>query len=177
MTSASGAEQMKPHHGIRSLVKSGGGNGKSGDYRIETHGGASGSVDPIVPHSEDEESGMVVDAGGVEMADFGAGLGAADGAQMAIVGVPTETIAIGAIGVAEDGFDVVTKGVPADAVEVVSDGGATDAVKVATSVGTSEEMHPKVAARMKKLLAQMDPTFHDVFVSMFKVMVPAFFKP
>ena len=30
---------------------------------------------------------------------------------------------------------------------------------------------------MKKLLAQMDPTFHDVFVSMFKVMVPAFFKP
>ena len=222
MTSASGAEQMKPHHGIRGLVKSGSGNGKSGDRRIETHGGASGSVghivkpgaidseikpssadsakdawicvrghritlvgrmrvdangDVYVPDSEDEESGMVVDAGGVEMADFGAGSGAADGAQMAIVGVPTETIAIGAVGVAEDGFDVVTKGVPADAVEVASDGGATDAVKVATSVGTSEEMHPKVAARMKKLLAQMDPTFHDVFVSMFKVMVPAFFKP
>jgi len=96
---------------------------------------------------------------------------------MAIVGVPTETIAIGANGVAEDGFDVVTKGIPANAVEVVSDGGAIDAVKVVTGVGTNEEMHPKVAARMKKLLAQMDPTFHDVFVSMFKVMVPAFFKP
>ena len=41
MTSASGAEHMKPHHGIRGLVKSGSGNGKSGDRRIETHGGAS----------------------------------------------------------------------------------------------------------------------------------------
>ena len=132
--------------------------------------------DVYVPDSEDEESGMVVDAGGVEMADFGAGSGAADGAQMAIVGVPAETITIGAVGVAEDGFDVVTKGVPADAVEVVSDGGATDAVKVATSLGTSEEMHPKVAARMKKLLSQMDPTFHDVFVSMFKVYGACFLQ-
>ena len=56
MTSASGAEQMKPHHGIRGLVKSGGGNGKSGDRRIETHGGASGSVGHIVkPGAIDSE--------------------------------------------------------------------------------------------------------------------------
>ena len=93
---------------------------------------------------------------------------------------PPKPSRFGAVGVAEDDFDAVTKGtkgVPADAVEVASDKGATDGVKVATSVGTNEEMHPEVSARMNKLLAQMDPTFHDVFVSMFKVMVPAFFKP
>ena len=56
MTSASGAEHMKPHHGIRGLVKSGSGNGKSGDRRIETHGGASGSVGHIVkPGAIDSE--------------------------------------------------------------------------------------------------------------------------
>ncbi|KAG2595120.1 hypothetical protein PVAP13_5KG053601 [Panicum virgatum] len=56
MTSASGAEQMKPHHGIRGLVKSGGGNSKSGDRRIETHGGASGSIGHIVkPGAIDSE--------------------------------------------------------------------------------------------------------------------------
>ena len=49
MTSASGAEQMKPDHGIRGLVK-------SGDHRIETHGGASGSVAHIVkPGAIDSE--------------------------------------------------------------------------------------------------------------------------
>jgi len=49
MTSASGVEQMKPHHGIRGLVK-------SGDRRIETHGGASGSIGHIVkPGAIDSE--------------------------------------------------------------------------------------------------------------------------
>ena len=37
-------------------MKSGGGNGKSGDRRIETHGGASGSVGHIVkPGTIDSE--------------------------------------------------------------------------------------------------------------------------
>ncbi|KAG2544591.1 hypothetical protein PVAP13_9KG010120 [Panicum virgatum] len=41
-----------------------------GRMRVDANG------DFYVPDSVDEESGMVVDAGGVEMADFGAGLGA-----------------------------------------------------------------------------------------------------
>jgi hypothetical protein len=48
MTSASGAEQMMPHGGIRGRVESGDGNDKSGDRGIETHGGASGSIGQII---------------------------------------------------------------------------------------------------------------------------------
>jgi len=35
----------------------------------------------------------------------------------------------------------------------------------------------EVAARLKKVLANIDPIYHGVFVSMCKVLVPIFFRP
>jgi len=36
---------------------------------------------------------------------------------------------------------------------------------------------PKVAAHLKEVLANMDPIYHEVFISMYKIMVPIFFGP
>ncbi|RLM65730.1 hypothetical protein C2845_PM16G24980 [Panicum miliaceum] len=121
--------------------------------------------DVYVPDSEDEASGMEVESGGVEVADLGV---SADGIAVG----PDRVVDV------EDGLDAEVEGVPVDAVEVAADGGATDGVKVAADAsGISKEMHPEVAARLKVVLAHMDSAFHDIFVGMYKVMVPAFFKP
>ncbi|PUZ65581.1 hypothetical protein GQ55_3G235900 [Panicum hallii var. hallii] len=86
-----------------------------GRMRVDANG------DVYIPYSEDEESGMDVEAGATDgVADFGGASGAADGMQMALVGVPDETITVGADGVADDGFDVVAEGVPADAIEIAA---------------------------------------------------------
>ena len=39
------------------------------------------------------------------------------------------------------------------------------------------DLAPEVAARLKKVLANIDPIYHGVFVSMCKVLVPIFFCP
>ena len=39
------------------------------------------------------------------------------------------------------------------------------------------DLAPEVAARLKKVLANIDPIYHGVFVSMCKVLVPIFFRP
>lgn len=38
------------------------------------------------------------------------------------------------------------------------------------------ELAPEVQARLQEVLAGIDPMYHDVFISMYKVMVPAFFR-
>ena len=38
------------------------------------------------------------------------------------------------------------------------------------------ELPPEVQARLDKVLAGIDPVYHNVFISFYKVMVPAFFK-
>lgn len=38
------------------------------------------------------------------------------------------------------------------------------------------ELPPEVQARLQMVLAGIDPVYHDVFISLYKVMVPAFFK-
>jgi hypothetical protein len=75
-----------------------------------------------------------------------------------------------------DGVEVPTEGIAADAVNVAAKEGDSDG-KVEEDMGTGEEMHPNVATRLKMLLNHIDPTFRDVFVSMLKVFVPAFFDP
>nr|CAB3451430.1 unnamed protein product [Digitaria exilis] len=67
-----------------------------------------------------------------------------------------EEVDLGGISVAANG----------DHMDVAAEEGAADGVKVAADMGTGEEMHPEVAARLKKVLGHMDPTFSDVFVSM-----------
>jgi hypothetical protein len=39
------------------------------------------------------------------------------------------------------------------------------------------DLAPEVAARLKQVLANIDPIYHGVFVSMYKVLVPIFFRP
>jgi len=48
MASAGSPGPMKPHGGIRCLLKSSGGSGKSGDRGIRTHAGASGNIGHVV---------------------------------------------------------------------------------------------------------------------------------
>ncbi|KAF8779349.1 hypothetical protein HU200_002614 [Digitaria exilis] len=135
-------------------------------HRIKLRGRmrVDGNGDIYIPDSEDEEPTVEVEAGDVEVAN------------MTDLEVPVNPKAIGD-GVKSDGLDLATESVPADAVKVATEVDAAGGIKVAPDVATDEEMHPEVAARLKKALAHMDPTFHDLFVSMYKVMVPAFFKP
>jgi hypothetical protein len=74
-----------------------------------------------------------------------------------------------------DGVEVATEGIAADAVNVAAEEGDGYGVKVEEDMGTCEEMHPNVATRLNMLLNHIDPIFCDVFVSMLKVFVPAFF--
>ena len=127
-----------------------------------------------VPDSEDEESGVEMEASGVEGADLGGSSVTMNGMQMAAVGVPADAIAAGADGVMVDGIDVVAEGVYVGVVKVAAERSTADGINVAAD---DEEMHPKVAARLKMLLAHVYRTFHDIFISIYKVMVPAFFIP
>ncbi|CAN6331653.1 unnamed protein product [Urochloa humidicola] len=147
------------------------------EYRIQRRGhmrvDANGGV--YVPDSEDEESSKEVEEGGVgiEVTSLGGASVATDGVQLPDVAVPTSAIAIGADGFAADAIDAAAVGVPS----VAAEGVTPDGVEVANDLAIGEEMHPKVAARLKTLVAQMDPSVRDVFISMLKVMVPAYFKP
>jgi hypothetical protein len=76
-----------------------------------------------------------------------------------------------------DAVDVTEGDIPVDAVEVATEGVPAAGIKLAADATTDEEMHPVVVVRLKKLLAHMDPSYRDVFVNMYKVIVPAFFNP
>jgi hypothetical protein len=119
--------------------------------------------DVYITDSEDEEDGMEIEACSVNVADLG-------GASVAPNG-----IVVGGDKVMVDGVDVATEGIPVGAVNVAAEEG--DGVKVKEDVGTREEMHPNVVARLKMLLDHIDPTFRDVFISMLKIFVLAFFDP
>ncbi|CAO2168523.1 unnamed protein product [Urochloa humidicola] len=137
--------------------------------------GANGDV--YVPDSEDEESVMEVEVGGADVADSGGATATVDGMRMAIVGVPPDSIAIGSDKEAADVVHVVAESILADGVKVAADEGDANSVKVAADATSGDKMHPKVVARLEKLLRRIDPTFRDIFVDMLKVMVPAFFDP
>ncbi|KAF8711374.1 hypothetical protein HU200_029405 [Digitaria exilis] len=83
--------------------------------------------------------------------------------------------------VAADGardMEVAAEG--ARGVEVAADGDPgveLPTTEAPTMDGTPDmELPPEVQARLKKVLAGMDPLYHNVFISLYKVMVPAFFK-
>lgn len=76
----------------------------------------------------------------------------------------------------EDVMEDVTSKAPAG-MEVAAEGAtgkevaADEAARMA-----SEELPPKVQACLEKVLAGMDLVYHNFFISMYKVMVPALFK-
>ncbi|CAN6330038.1 unnamed protein product, partial [Urochloa humidicola] len=67
-----------------------------GRMRVDANG------DVYVPDSEDEEPGMKVEVNGVKVAGSGGANAAADAMQMAAVGVPPDTISVGANTVVRD---------------------------------------------------------------------------
>jgi hypothetical protein len=40
-----------------------------------------------------------------------------------------------------------------------------------------EDLHPEVAARLAEVLFETEPSYHECFIDMYKVMVPLFFTP
>ena len=106
---------------------------------------------PYVLDSEDEDSGMEVDTDGVAVIAEGAAT--ANGADQSLFKPPMA----GTRAAGEDfplGPTVVS---PDDA--------------------SSMEVVPEVGARLKEVVANMDPIYHEVFISMYKIMVPIFFRP
>ncbi|CAO2046084.1 unnamed protein product [Urochloa humidicola] len=73
--------------------------------------------DVYVPDSEDEEPGMKVEVNGVKVAGSGGANAAADAMQMAAVGVPPDTISVGANTVVRD-IDVAAESILADAAHI-----------------------------------------------------------
>jgi len=51
------------------------------------------------------------------------------------------------------------------------------AAKKAAEIVATMKLTPEVQERLQAVLANMDPLFHDEFVSMYKILVPIFFKP
>lgn len=48
---------------------------------------------------------------------------------------------------------------------------------VAPGDASGMDLAPKVVARLKEVLVNMDPIYHEVFISMYKILVPIFFRP
>ncbi|CAO1945874.1 unnamed protein product [Urochloa humidicola] len=113
---------------------------------------------------------MEVEVGGADVADSGGATATVDGMQMAIVGVPPDSIAIGSDKEAADVVHVVAESILADGVKVAADEGDANSVKVAADATSGDKMHPKVVARLEKLLRRIDPTFRDIFVDMLKLV-------
>ncbi|CAN6208745.1 unnamed protein product [Urochloa humidicola] len=86
---------------------------------------------------------------------------------------PGMEVEVGGVKVA----DLEGAAVVGDGFDVAAEGGEADGVKVPADAASGDEMHPKVVARLNMVLAHIDPAFHDIFVDMLKVLVPAFFDP
>jgi len=106
---------------------------------------------PYVLNSEDEDSGMEVDADGVAVTAKGAAT--ANGAGQSLDKPPMA------------GTEAAGEDLPLGPTVVSPD----DASRITVA--------PEVAARLKEVLANMDPIYHEVFISMYKIMVPIFFRP
>jgi hypothetical protein len=58
--------------------------------------------------------------------------------------------------------------------EVAVDGSPVMEVVADEALGV--ELDPEVQARLAAVLSDIDPVYHATFISLYKVMVPAFFK-
>ncbi|CAN6253224.1 unnamed protein product [Urochloa humidicola] len=137
-----------------------------GRMRVDTNGNV------YVPDSEDEEPGMEVEAGDVEVADLEGTAVAGDGVDVEAEGGEADGVKVAAD--AASGDEMHPEG---DGVGVKAEGGDADGVKVAADAASGDKMHPEVVARLNMVLACIDPAFRDIFVDMLKVLVPAFFDP
>jgi hypothetical protein len=104
-----------------------------------------------VLNSEDEDSGMEVDEDGVGVA--------AEGATTA------------------NGADLSVERPPVSGGGVAGEDLSLGPLVVAPDDASGMDLAPEVAARLKEVLANMDPIYHEVFIGMYKILVPIFFCP
>jgi hypothetical protein len=104
-----------------------------------------------VLNSEDEDSGMEVDEDGVGVAAEGA-----------------TTV---------NGADLSMERPPVSGGGVAGEDLSLGPLVVAPDGASGMDLAPEVAARLKEVLANMDPIYHEVFIGMYKILVPIFFCP
>lgn len=144
------------------------GRERQGRLRIDAEGNL------YVLDSEDEESDMEVAADGVLVAVEGAPNRNQDGCYDVQDHLMVDADADGAAvkHLPPKGPPlVVGEGAPAD------DLPTKGPLLVPTYKAEDMDMAPEVAARLKEVLANTDPIYHDVCISMYKVLVPALFRP
>lgn len=117
--------------------------------------------------SEEEKSDMEVDADGVSVATKGAAT--FNGVDLSMEAPP----------VAGDGS--ASEDLPLGP-SVVGNGAADEDMPlrpplVAMDEAARMDLAPEVAARVKEVLANIDPLYHEFFISMYKILVPILFRP
>jgi hypothetical protein len=61
--------------------------------------------------------------------------------------------------------------------DAVIDGIVHQVPDVAAEVPTNKDVPPEVPEQLKEVLANLDPIYHDVFVSLYKILVPICLRP
>jgi hypothetical protein len=120
-----------------------------------------------MPDSEDEDSDMEVNADDLVVATEGAAI--ANG-----VDVSVETPLVPNDGVAGEDLPL---GPPVAGKGAAGEDLPLGPPLVATDKASGMDLAPEVGARLKDVLANMDPIYHEVFISMYKILVPIFFRP
>jgi len=143
---------------------------RRGGLRINVHG------DLYAPDSEEEELDMEADASPckIRSADARPCKIRRGGLRMDVHGalyVPDSE---------EEDSDMEVEPRSAKAEDLAANGSlgvVQAAAKKAAEIVATMKLTPEVQERLQAVLANMDPLFHDEFVSMYKILVPIFFKP
>lgn len=133
---------------------------KKAGLHIDCHGNV------YVPDSEEESGTEEAEACGLDVA---AGMDlAVDLTSRKAVGV--ELLPEG---------DAVVDGVVDQVPDVAADQAPHEdlPVKGPPVVATSKDVPPEVREQLKEVLANLDPIYHDVFVSLYKILVPICLRP
>jgi hypothetical protein len=115
---------------------------------IDSHGNV------YVPDSEEES--------GTEEAEA-CGLDVAAGMDLAVDLTPQVPKAVG--------VELVPEG------DAVVDGVVDEVSDVASAVPTNKDVPHDVPEQLKEVLVNLDPIYHDVFVSLYKILVPICLRP
>jgi hypothetical protein len=127
--------------------------------------------------SEDEDSNMDVDADAVGVATEGAAT--ANGADLSVEGPPVaiDGAANGCRCCRRESTPRPSIGASGGRCYGCRRGTAPGPSLVAPGDASGMDLAPEVAAHLKEVLASMDPIYHEVFISMYKILVPIFFRP
>jgi len=151
---------------------------RRGGLRINVHG------DLYAPDSEEEELDMEADASPckIRSADARPCKIRRGGLRMDVHGALRMDVhsALYVPDSEEEDTDMEVEPRSAEAEDLAANGSlgvVHAAAKKAAEIAATMKLTPEVQERLQAVLANMDPLFHDEFVSMYKILVPIFFKP